>query len=310
MKNEINFCLPGRSFSNKLFLRRTLVRLEFHWAKQPGSQTTKRQTHEGTQKPSVQFCTSPSPWFKSTQRHTETPKTSVQPSSFMPSWFTTCIVVFFFSLCTTNINAQSLIDTTYRTTYYIQKITQFRLLPNKKNEIIFLGNSITDIGEWTEIWNNINVKNRGISGDNTFGVLARLDEVVASKPAKIFIMIGINDIARNTPDSIIVANYKKIVQGIRSASPKTKIFIQSVLPTNNSFTEYARHQNKGQHIVFVNKALRNLCLEQNLVYVDLHSRFLDALGKLDVQYTNDGLHLSGAGYLLWKKILTQKGYMK
>mgnify|MGYP000061554644 CR=1 FL=1 len=65
------------------------------------------------------------------------------------------------------------------------------------DEIIFLGNSITDIGEWTEVWQDIHVKNRGISGDNTFGVLARLDEVVSSKPSKIFIMIGINDISKN-----------------------------------------------------------------------------------------------------------------
>ena len=94
------------------------------------------------------------------------------------------------------LQAQSTYDSSYLTTYYGQKVSMFRLLPDTKGEIIFLGNSITDIGEWAEIWNNIHVKNRGISSDNTFGVLARLDEVLSSRPAKIFIMIGINDISR------------------------------------------------------------------------------------------------------------------
>ena len=77
-------------------------------------------------------------------------------------------------------------DSSYQTTYYDQKLTLFRLLPDTKGEIVFLGNSITDIGEWSEIWQNPTVKNRGISGDITFGVLARLDEVLSSKPKKLF----------------------------------------------------------------------------------------------------------------------------
>ena len=170
--------------------------------------------------------------------------------------------------------------------------------------------SITDIGEWAEIWNNKNVKNRGISGDNTFGVLARMDEVLSSKPAKIFIMIGINDIAKATPDSLILANYKKIMLLIKSQSPFTKIFVQSILPTNNNFTEFKNHQNKTEHIVSINNALQNYCIKNNLVYVDLYNHFVDAEKKLDKKYTNDGLHINGTGYLKWKEILLQKGFMK
>lgn len=201
-------------------------------------------------------------------------------------------------------------DTTYRTTYYEQKVTLFRLLPDTKGEIIFLGNSITDIGEWAEIWQNPTVKNRGISGDNTFGVLARLDEVVSSRPAKVFLMIGINDISKGIPDSVIIANHKKMYERIKAASPTTKVYVQSILPTNNSFTEFQRHQNKDDHIRTVNAALKKICSELRLTYVDLYTRFLDESGKLDKQYTNDGLHINGYGYLLWKKILEEKGYMK
>lgn len=220
------------------------------------------------------------------------------------------LISFCCLLFTSAIHAQSSMDTTYSSTYYQQKISLFRVLPDTKKEIIFLGNSITDIGEWTEIWNNKKVKNRGISGDNTFGVLARLDEIFSSKPAKVFIMIGVNDIARDTPDSIIIANYKKIIQDIKTQSPATKIYVQSILPTNNQFTEFKRHQNKTEHIVIVNTAMKTYCTDNNIVYVDLYNNFLDKENNLDKIYTNDGLHLNGLAYLKWKEILIQKGYMK
>jgi lysophospholipase L1-like esterase len=220
------------------------------------------------------------------------------------------VVVFLLLQTGVVLFAQKPVDTGYHSTYYDQKVTLFRLLPDTKNEIIFLGNSITDIGEWAEIWQNKHVKNRGISGDNTFGVLARLDEVLSSKPAKIFIMIGINDIAKETPDSVIISNYNTIVSRIMQQSPKTKIFVQSILPTNNNFTEFKRHQNKMEHVVAVNTALQQMCARLKIVYVDLYTAFLDAEGRLDKQYTNDGLHINGYGYMKWKSILQEKGYMK
>ena len=67
-------------------------------------------------------------------------------------------------------------------------------MPDTPNEIIMLGNSITDGCEWSELFQNSNIKNRGISGDITEGVLYRLDEVTRSKPAKVFLLIGINDL--------------------------------------------------------------------------------------------------------------------
>ena len=206
--------------------------------------------------------------------------------------------------------AQNTYDTSYTSTYYQQKLTLFRLLPDTKNEIIFLGNSITDIGEWAEIWQNKNVKNRGISGDNTFGVLARLEEVLSSKPAKIFIMIGINDISKETPDSVIISNYKKIISRILKQSPATKIYVQSILPTNNMFTEFKKHQDKDEHIRFINTSLQQFCKLQKINFIDLYSHFLDSTGKLDKQYTNDGLHINGFGYMKWKQVLTEKGCMK
>lgn len=220
------------------------------------------------------------------------------------------LLIGFCFVATANLFAQPVIDTSYATTYYQQKVTMFNLLPNTKREIIFLGDSITDIGEWEEIWGNKKVKNRGISSDNTFGVLARLKEITEAKPAKIFIMIGINDIAKNTPDAVIVENYKKIINNIKMASPATKIMVQSILPTNNNFTAFKNHQNKMEHILFVNAALQQYSTQNKITYVDLYNSFIDGENKLDKKYTNDGLHVNGYGYMKWKEILVEKGLMR
>jgi lysophospholipase L1-like esterase len=200
-------------------------------------------------------------------------------------------------------------DSSYRSTYYEQKVTLHQLLPNTKGEIIFLGNSITDIGEWSEIWQNSKVKNRGISGDITFGVLARLDEILSSRPAKLFIMIGVNDIARNIPEAVILKNYRRMIDSVQIKSPKTQLIMQSVLPTNDEFKPFKNHYGKDDRIRAVNSGLQALCADTGVIFVNLYPRFLDASGKLDKQYTNDGLHLTGAGYMLWKKILIEQKLM-
>jgi len=212
-------------------------------------------------------------------------------------------------LCSCLVGQAQALDSSYQTTYYNQKLTLFRLLPDTKGEIVFLGNSITDIGEWAEIWQNQKVKNRGISGDITFGVLARLDEVLSSKPKKLFVMIGVNDIARNIPGAVILSNYRRLIDRVQIESPRTQLIMQSVLPTNDEFKPFKNHYGKDDRIRAVNAGMQALCADLGVAFVDLYARFLDASGKLDKQYTNDGLHLNGAGYMLWKKILIEQKWM-
>ena len=90
-------------------------------------------------------------------------------------------------------------------TYYDQRKSLFELLPDTKNELIFLGNSITDGSEWSELMQNPEAKNRGISGDTSEGVLFRLYQVTRVQPAKVFLLIGINDLSKNiSPDTVYI----------------------------------------------------------------------------------------------------------
>lgn len=216
------------------------------------------------------------------------------------------LVVFLWAMGAT-LAGRAQYDTSFNTTYYGQKLSQFRLIPDReKGEIIFLGDSITDIAEWFELLKNARIRNRGISGDISFGVLHRLDEVTGRRPSMILLMIGINDVAANIPDSLIEKNYATIVDRIRRESPGTRIVLQSVLPTNDHFTDFPRHQHKTEHILRLNSYLQQLAKEKGISFVNLYPLFLNGEGLLSETYTNDGLHLTAAGYQVWINELRSK----
>jgi lysophospholipase L1-like esterase len=192
-------------------------------------------------------------------------------------------------------------------TYYEQKKSTFELLPNGKNEIIFLGNSITEGCEWNELFSDNRIINRGISADVAEGILLRLNEVTESKPLKVFLMIGINDLAFGYTIEEIVNNYTGIIEKIKNDSPKTKTYIQSVLPINDSFGEFSIYDTLSNSIIQLNNELEKLAKDNNFVYINLHDSFL-LNNRLNPNYTNDGLHLTGKGYILWKKLI--KKYIK
>ena len=67
------------------------------------------------------------------------------------------------------------------------------------------------MGSWSEIFQNQNIKNRGISGDVTEGILYRITEITDSNPLKIFLMIGTNDLAQGVTKELTFQNICKIV---------------------------------------------------------------------------------------------------
>lgn len=189
-------------------------------------------------------------------------------------------------------------------TFYHQRTTLFEELPVISKDIIFLGNSITNGGEWCELFDNKHVKNRGISGDVCWGVYDRLGAVLKGTPAKIFLLIGINDVSRGTPADTIVKRIGMITQKIKQDSPKTKLYLQSVLPITDHYKMFGGHTARWQEVEKINKGLARLAAEEKVTYIDLYSHFVDpSTGKMNIKYTNDGVHLLGEGYLKWAEIV-------
>lgn len=190
--------------------------------------------------------------------------------------------------------------------YNLRKRNLFEMLPIRSSDIVFLGNSITDGCEWAELFNNPHVKNRGISGDRADWMLERIDTLIAGRPKKLFLMIGTNDFSAGRTPEQVVRDIEQIVARFLYWSPKTKIYVQSILPVNGLLTDEKRrefYERKNGMIVEANSRLERLCAEMQVTYVDLYSALVDAEGRLDKRYSGDGLHLWGSGYQVWKSVL-------
>ena len=187
--------------------------------------------------------------------------------------------------------------------YYARRATLFGLLPVGEDDIVMLGNSLTDGAEFNELFNNPHVKNRGIVGDIIQGYIDRLEPIVQGRPAKIFILGGVNDVSHGVSGDSIARATERLVRLIKLRSPRTRIYVQSMLPFNNDVQMWKNLRSREQVVVDGNKALREMARRQGVTWIDLYPLFDDGTGKLKKEFTNDGLHLMGEAYLVWRDAL-------
>ncbi|WP_316823391.1 GDSL-type esterase/lipase family protein [Pedobacter gandavensis] len=219
--------------------------------------------------------------------------------------FFICLIFF---LSASPSKAQSLkYDTAYKSKGYLERLEKFKTDPISKDDVVFLGNSITAGTNWAKLLDMPTAINRGISGDITFGILNRLQEIIDAKPRKIFILIGTNDISREIPDSLVLENYKSMVKRIKKGS-SSKIYFFTILPVNQS-TSFLRHKGKASHINWVNSEMKKMTA-RHVKVIDLYPHFVDENGGLKESLSYDGLHLNDAGYQVWAKVLKEGNYLK
>jgi len=189
--------------------------------------------------------------------------------------------------------------------YYARRVTLFEQLPIGKKDIVFLGNSLTDGCEFNELFNNRHIKNRGITGDIVQGLIDRIEPIINGQPNKIFIMSGVNDVSHGVDGDSIARAMERLIIMIKKGSPRTKIYLQSMLPFNNDVREWKLLVGREQVVVDGNRALEQMARRQGVTWIDLYPLFVDGEGKLRRELTNDGLHLMGEGYLIWHDAIKQ-----
>lgn len=179
-----------------------------------------------------------------------------------------------------------------------QKKDFFHHHPIQPGDIVFLGDSLTDGARWDELLPGLPTKNRGINADTTRGVLARLDEILAGRPAAIFLLIGTNDLPffAYRSDRSILMTYEEILQRCKQDSPNTRIFVQSLFPRQRRF---------ARRICRLNERLIALAGKHACVYVDIYTRLTTPQGTLQPELTNDGLHLLAEGYRRWVDAISE-----
>ncbi len=169
---------------------------------------------------------------------------------------------------------------------------------------VFLGDSITEFNDWSEVF-GAQVLNRGISGDKTKDVLARIGPIVSLRPRRILLMVGINDLFWGRTTQATFNDYSQIVHTIRLDSPETVIYLESILPVRPygalvSSLGSTRKRALNQQINELNSAICHIADDRSIFYIDLNSQFVKD-GMLPSGLTVDGLHLNAAGYAIWDR---------
>lgn len=187
--------------------------------------------------------------------------------------------------------------------HYIEKSAEYKAAGVKNTDIVFLGNSLTEGGDWVALTGLNNTVNRGIIGDTAEGIDARLSDITSGKPAKIFLLCGVNDISHEIPADSVAMGVVDLVKRIKTESPETRIYLQSLLPINNSFGRYKRMIGKENVVRDVNKYLAAQAPELGVTWINLYPLFTDGEGNLRAELTRDGLHLRPEGYAIWGSII-------
>lgn len=186
---------------------------------------------------------------------------------------------------------------------YYQRASLFDQLGVDSTSIVFLGNSLTHGCEWHELFDMPQIKNRGINGDIIEGISLRLNSVTDGHPAKIFLLCGVNDISHDLSADSIATALGKLISEIRTATPSTRLYVESLLPFDSRVGRYKAIAGKEEVVRQVNALLQPIVEQAGATWINVYPAFADSEGYLRSDLSNDGLHLLGPGYIIWRDLL-------
>lgn len=162
------------------------------------------------------------------------------------------------------------------------------------NHLVFIGDSLTEWGDWEHRFPGYQVTNLGISGETVEGLLARRERIrtqIIDKPDFIFLMTGINNIAMEQYD--ITESYREIVRNLTTWYKKATVVVQSILPADMEWVS-------NNIIKDTNRHLKEIAREFSADYLDVYTIFIDPNERPKPGLLmDDGVHLSNKGYEVW-----------
>ena len=162
--------------------------------------------------------------------------------------------------------------------------------------VVMIGDSLTADGEWSEMFPQSKIANRGIGRDRADNILLRMDPILAVNPNKAFVMVGINDIGYGQSVDTIFSNYTNIVQQLTDKG--ITVYIQSTLECSKSVCG-----DRLDKVRDLNTRLSTYAEQQKLSYININAGLTTEKDGLLKDYTYDGTHLLGSGYLKWSKTI-------
>lgn len=171
-------------------------------------------------------------------------------------------------------------------------------------QTLFLGDSITEFYRTDDFYNGYTaatgqlVYNRGISGNRTDQVLARLEtDVFPLLPKQLVLLIGTNDLFRFRSVEDIAGNVDEIIT--RCKPYAENIYLVAVFPVTHYkslFGFFMVNFRTNKKIDKLNVLLKSVAAKQGIPFVDFTSELKDSKNRLKKEYTHDGLHVNRLGY--------------
>lgn len=129
-----------------------------------------------------------------------------------------------------------------------------------------------------------------------------VDVALAQKSfAKIYIMLGINELGRGTTEDF-VTKYKEVIDRIHTLQPRAIIYIQSIMHVSGEKAASDPVFN-NVNINERNAALATLANNKDIFYLDVNEAVSDTEGNLFKEYSFDGIHLKAEYIGTWKDYL-------
>ena len=159
-----------------------------------------------------------------------------------------------------------------------------------RSSIAFLGDSITNHGNWESWFPDRQTYNLGVSGNTTDDVIERIDQVVELHPDAVALLVGTNDLGQRKSVEHLVRNIEYLLVTLRRGLPGTRMLVQSIMPRGAEFAE--RVQDANRH-------LRQFAPSVNAQYLDLWPALAGSSDEISPEFSDDKLHLTPAGYEAW-----------
>lgn len=194
--------------------------------------------------------------------------------------------------------------------YYDCRMAAHRKEGMPTGAVVWMGDSLTEQAWWSFLTKEKPLVNRGIGGDNTRGMLARLPEILEFAPRKIFLMAGVNDLSGNSPVEEVAANVRAMLEMVRERVPACEVYLQSIITPNDEVLAYAYAKGKQQAVSRLNALYKALCDEGLATWVDLRPLLENERGEVKEAYTKDGIHLHPEAYVVWVEYLKKMKYLR
>ena len=166
--------------------------------------------------------------------------------------------------------------------------------------VVFVGSS--SIKNWTNVaadFPGVPILNRGFGGSTLADVVYYMDRIVLRyRPRLVVLYAGDNDLFEGRQPDRLVADYRTFVARLRSSLPHTRLMYIAIKPSpsRRALIPLAREANRRIRAEVSRDSLQT--------FIDIFNPMLDQNGQPRAElFLADSLHMTRAGYLLWRRLL-------